>query len=197
AEHRELRRLAQIPNQGAPRYVAFAPDGKTMTFLGRIQDVGSGKFVRRLRHQDPGIDTRFEFSPVFYAPDGHHAISAEPDGVRVWDLATGREARFAVRWINHHDHAALSPDARFLATRGPGDDADAEARPIVIWELVSGRQVGTLEAHRAEVDCREFSPDGRFLATAGRPRGPADAAVVRVWDLATGREVRSFAGHRG
>jgi WD40 repeat protein len=198
AERRLILRLAPIGGDHIG-YVAYSPDGKTVASAGRVRNAGSGEVLVTLQHQDPRGDHFLGFSPIFYAPDGKQLITAEPDGARVWDLATGREVRQAVRWSNHHSGAVLSPDGRFLATSGPGDAGDKVDPPIIVWELASGREIAKFEAHGEDGVCRPFafSRDGRLLASAGGHRGPTRGSMVRVWELATGRELRRLAGHRG
>ena len=199
AEHREIRRLARIRDRNAVPYVAYSPDGKTVASEGRIWDAVSGEVLVTLRHHDPQNDEFLSFCPIFYTPDGKQLITAEPDGARLWDITTGRELRQATRWSNDHDRATLSPDGRFLATRGPGGRSRGQSDdpPIILWELASGQEVATLEAQGEAVLRRPFSPDGRFLASASRHRGAPPNSTVRVLDLATGRELRRFEGHRG
>ncbi len=192
AERREIRRLAQ---QHEVTYIAYSPDGKTFASNGRIWDTVSGKVLVTLRHHDPQNDRFMSFSPIFYTPDSKQILTAEPGGAWIWDIATGREARRAVLWSNCHDRATLSPDGRFLATRGPRDQfrGRSEDWPYRIWELASGQEVATIDAHGDHYLLGPFSPNGRFLATAGGRLGQ----IVRVLDLVTGREVRRFEGHRG
>ena len=199
AECREIRRLPGLPNHHVVQDLACSPDGKTVASAGRIWDARSGMHIATLRHRDPLLDQFLSFCPNFYTSDSTQLITAEPDGVRFWEIATGRELRRAVAWSNGHDRATLSPDGRFLATRGPGPGArqDSENWPYQLWELASGQEVERLDAH-GDFDLRRpFSPDGRFLATAGRNREKNHNPIVRVWDLAKGQEARRFEGHRG
>jgi WD40 repeat protein len=199
AEHREIRRLSGLEDRHVVQEVAYSPDGGTVASAGRIWDARSGTHMATLRHRDPEHDQFLSFCPIFYTFDGKEIITAEPDGVRFWEIATGRELRRAVEWSNCHDRATLSPDGRFLATRGPNrnEHRDSEDWPYRLWELASGQEIETLDAHGDDDLPCPFSPDGRFLATAGRDQGTTHASIVRVWDLAKRREVRRFAGHRG
>ncbi len=198
AEHREIRRLASTRERDV-HYVAYSPDGKTVASGGQIWDTISGEVLVALRHRDPRNDRFLSFCPIFYTPDGQQIITAEPDGAWIWDIAGCRELRRAVRWSNHHDRATLSPDGRFLATRGPVGDSRGKSNepPIILWELASGQEVATIEVHGEDFQRRPFSPDGRFLASAIADRGTTHGSAVLVWDLATARELRRFEGHRG
>ncbi len=196
---RLIRRLAPIRGDNL-FYAAYSPDGRSVAFSGGwVRDVASGDVLVTLRHQDPGRDRFFNFSPIFFAPGGRELITAEPDGARIWDLASGREVRHAIRWSNHHDRAVLSPDGRLVATSGPGRAGEKVDPPIIIWDLASGQQVVKLEANAEDGLCRPFafSRDGRLLASAGGRPGPVPGMMVRVWDLGTGGEIRRFTGHRG
>ncbi len=199
AECREIRRLPGLPNHHVVQDVVYSPDGKTVASAGLIWDARSGMHIATLRHRDPRLDRFLSFCPMFYTPDGKQIITAEPDGVRFWEIATGRELRRTVEWSNCHDRATLSPDGRFLATHGPGPGArqDSENWLYRLWELASGQEVETLDAHGDYDLRRPFSPDGRFLATAGRNRGTIHNSIVRVWDLTNGQQARRFEGHRG
>ena len=72
----------------------------------------SGEVLVTLRHQDPQNDRFLTFCPIFYTPDGRQVITAEPDGVRVWDPATGREVRRA-------DSVVQPPRSRHPLARRP------------------------------------------------------------------------------
>ena len=199
AERREIRRLAGLADGHVVEDLAYSPYGSTVASAGQIWEPRSGMHVATLRHRDPTLDEFLRFCPMFYTSDGKQIITAEPDGVRFWEIATGRELRRAVAWSNCHFRATLSPDCRFLATRGPGDASrtDSEHWPYRLWELASGQVVETLDAHGDYDLRRPFSPDGRFLATAGRNREKNHNSIVRVLDLAKGQVARRFAGHRG
>ena len=199
-EHREIRQLDSIRQDAFFFYVAFAPDGKTLTSERRVWDTATGRILATFgdggqQNEEFGI-----YHPIFYSPDGTQIITADAKGARIWDIAAGREVRRAVKWTNHHEFATLSPDGRFLATRDPDDHSRGQFKdsPVVLWELASGQQAATIEVHEGfNRLSHPFSPDGRLLASASDLREPTRGSTVRVWDLATGREVRRFEGHLG
>jgi hypothetical protein len=129
-------------------------------------------------------------------------MTLDEEGLRIWDVASGKQVRWAVRSSVDPYHPALSPDGRILATR-KGDNRLGGGTPnsaIRLWELASGQEVARLEVPEDGTSDLAFSPDGRFLV-ASCVRSivipiPHDQ-VVRLWDVDTGQELRHFTGHLG
>ncbi len=199
AEQRELLTLPRINPRNPVRHVAFSPDGKTVASEWRVWDVATGQVLVTFRDPDEQKNRDANFFPIFYSPDGTKLITTESEGARIWDIRSGKQARWAVRAKIHHSCVALSPDGRYLATGGlVAHSRDIEADPqIHLWELASGEAVATLEGHRESTRGLAFSPDSRWLASCSGGNASRDDQTVRIWDVATGRELRRFHGHLG
>ncbi len=197
AERREIHRLVRVEERIPVHHVVFSPDGKTVASECRVWDAASGKVLVAFRNQDGQKDGFANFYPMFYTPDGERIITAESEGVRVWDIASGKEDHWVFRSPRFHFYAvALSPDGRFLARGGlvapRRGIVDASIRLI---DVASGKEVATFTGHEEGTRALAFSPDGRFLASGSGNNNTDRDATVRVWDTGSGRERLRLPGH--
>lgn len=119
---------------------------------------------------------------VAFTPDGTLVASGSEDStVRIWDVATGREAHHITGHSDLVSTVAFAPEGSLLAS-GSRDQT------VRLWDVTTGAEVHTFDAGHA-VWTIAFSPDGAWLA-AGRHDG-----VIKVWELATRREVHTLSGH--
>jgi WD40 repeat protein/tRNA A-37 threonylcarbamoyl transferase component Bud32 len=178
---------------------ALSPDGTRLALFGspdqpgrkwalRVHDLASGRplytCVGHARQDDrPGFSLAF-------SPDGKWLASAVYDQnrpgptveVKVWDAATGKEARSLGGHPGAVSHLAFSPDGKRLAgAGGPAEDS----RAATVWEVATGKVALVLGEHR-HLGPLAVAPDGKSLATLG-------AREVKVWDAHTGKEVRTLA----
>src|SRR4030095_8576236 len=82
-------------------------DGPTQEFNARIWNVATGEEFRPLLQHPGGV------AAGAFTADGARLVTASADGVRLWDLLTGREM------LLQHDAAtliAVSRDGKYLAT---------------------------------------------------------------------------------
>ena len=151
----------------------LSPDG-----LATIQE------ALALKHPD-------QVKEVKFSPDGRYLASfselpwmmlperPQPSDVRVWDLATGREA-FAFKC--ERPVLNFSPDGRWIASVSPRDLLSQQPSKIKIWNLATGQEAFTFECSlRGIGPIVAFSPDGRRL-------GCTSGEMVRIWDTATWQE---------
>lgn len=158
----------------------LAPDGKvvlagTNDGAGREWDVSTGKEVR----SRPSGSTRFAV-----APDGKTVTTAGAT-VEQWDLATGKHLR-QLPATPAGTVAALSPDGRTFAVRGPDGKTS-------LWDVAGGKELRKLK-QPFPAECLVFSPDGKMLGAMSA------ACEVRLYDVTTGVEtlaLRPDPGARG
>jgi len=163
--------------------VAFAPDGKTLLSGGkdrtlRLWDVATGQLERTV------AVTPHEARCVAFSSDGRLGLAATGIGVRVFDLAGGREAARYAGHTNTVKTLAVSPNGRRVLSAG--DD-----RAICLWDLHDGREHRRLIGHKGDVNAVGFLPDSGHALSGSRDRS------IRLWDLDEGREVPRFAPQKG
>ncbi len=199
ARRSESRSFPRVHPRNAVRHAVVSPDGKTVASERTVWDAATGRVLVKFTDPDEQNMRDANFFPIFYTPDGKRIITAENQGARIWDIASGKHVRWAVRAKIHTNGVALSPDARYLATGGTNAHYNgAEHDPAIrVWELASGREVLSLEGIRESTWAVAFSPDGRYLAT-GSVRGASEnEPVLRLWDLSADGEMRPLPGHLG
>jgi WD40 repeat protein len=174
-------------------------------------DTFTGKTIRRLGTPQPvpgSAEDRMEFTTGAFATDGRlvafgtwlhrhdddwklrHGqfddLAPDPPGIRVWDVATGREQLQFTDCLHqaprgHIISLHFSPDNHSLAVGlhyNPSTLGDAHQAAVPVVETVSGKLRRRFLGHTGQVGTVAFSPDGALLATAGM-----DTSIL-VWDMA-------------
>ena len=176
----------------------ISPDGRwvvSQRAIGSltVRDAASSEGEQILRWPDTSL------GQVVFSPDSSRVsvvqsgfsfrVGAQPEpmsrpqsnGIRVWDLASGRE----LSTFEEHEDAiravVFSPDGTRIAS-GSAD------RTLRIWDVVTGEIVGLVRAED-DVLAVAFSPDGTRIA-AGLANG-----LVRLWDTDGFSEVLALRGH--
>jgi RNA polymerase sigma factor (sigma-70 family) len=177
--------------------VAFSADGKRLlTAAGGVAvlwDAATGREVRRFgapaapKDDDPTA-LRLGETAAALSPDGRAVALAyrQKDGVRVWDVATGRDLRRLPGEENGAAGLAFSPDGKLLASA-------AKDGQIALYDLATGKEAARLNRPREGAPTLfllsgvipAFSPDGKSLAAPGPPEvvGFDLRSVLKVWDL--------------
>ena len=122
-----------------------------------------------------------------------HSVSFSPDGrtlattgtetvVRLWDVATGREAVPQSGHRSSINVLAVSPADGTIFTTGQ----DGEIRH---WDPATGRERGVFARFSASITGMVIDHDGKTLLTGER------FGAVKLWDVAGRREIRRFASN--
>ena len=214
SERREIRRFPRTGGLEGSHFVnhaVFSPDGTKVAADLDVFDTATGALLATFRDRKFANNQLASFTPSFFSHDGRQVITAEAEGARIWDIATGKEVRWAIRSKFQVDSvgvgglsvrrllpAVMSHDSRFMATSGSyyfnGWVKERFDPAIRIWDLATGREVATLEGHGEPVGDLAFSHDGRLLASCTGDWRTKDR-TVRIWDAASGRELRRLEGH--
>jgi WD40 repeat protein len=119
-----------------------------------------------------------EVTQVALSPDGRRVASVGKDGsIKHWDVESGE-----LLATYRGDVAEFSPDGKFLATTGAGE----EVTSVILWDAKGGNKLRTLTGgHFLGVCSLAFSRDGRRLVSGGRD------GWVTLWDPQTGEQVRA------
>ncbi|MBC7929681.1 MAG: caspase family protein [Rubrivivax sp.] len=190
ATGREVRRT-KIPDElqhSNSTLLAYAPGGHLLAAAEvykrsgdrhqfKLWDLTAGGGSRSLAEVPEGKKAQLSFSP-----DGRLVSLIVDNKVRVWDAATGGEARSldvpdnpAQNLIDApYASTAFSPNGRQLATSG--NDSK-----IYLWDTGAWRIVRLMAGHTNLAFDASFSPDGTRLYTGGKT----------IWDVATGRGLRA------
>jgi WD40 repeat protein len=156
----------------------FSPDGSKIATTGwdatvDILDAKTGRQLRVLRGHEPGFLGTYV---VEWTRDGTGLLSTGHDGMRIWDIRTGRQLLpLLPEGGGPGESGAWSPDDKQVLTEtglGPR-----------VWDASTGKQLRLL-ATGAPVTELVFSRDGRRLAI-----GTIDeSSSTRIWDWPAGVE---------
>jgi WD40 repeat protein len=179
-------RIVPLPVADWLRMVAFSPDGQRLAATSHGGGVWMWSTSTWQRVAFAGRH-RGAVHSVAFTPDSRRLVSAAIDTldgqVRLWDLASGKEAH---RFKGHAQTvtcAVLGPDGRTLAT-------GSEDQTVRLWDVDSGGLLHELRGHTHWPVHVAFRPDGRLLASASYD------STVKLWEVDTGRERFTLRGQK-
>ena len=153
----------------AGQLVAFFPDGKKLAALNtdnslrewEIENGSKFRTVERVTGHGETISL-FRGRTLKVSPDGRFSVigstfdSTGSEIVTLWNGETTASFRHEAVVVA----AAVSPDARLLATGG-WDEA------VTLWSVETRKPIRVLSGHKGEIHVLAFSPDGRLLVSSG------------------------------
>jgi WD40 repeat protein len=155
------------------------PDGNSLDHTVRVWDVASHKVIARVEK------LAYAGNPPEFSPDGTlvAVVDYGQRVVKVFEVATAREAFSCKYGEGRVSHAVFSPDGKRLAACGE--------RGLRLWDVASRELVATWPTATNVGYFLAYSPDGRHLALGGIE------GAVELWNTGTGRKVATFNGHAG
>lgn len=145
---------------GAVRYLAFSPDGKTLSSVGQkdgniqIWDVATGQARERWSQHAPYS------SNLRFSSDSQTLYSAFFGALYQWHLPDGQVQRCLDVHSDSASNVAYSPDETLLAW-GTMDGR------VLLRQVADGQIVQAMTGHDDRVGHVDFSPDGNLLASGG------------------------------
>ena len=156
----------------AGQLVAFFLDGKNLAGLNTDNsfsewDIENGSKFRTVERVTGHGETisLFQGRTLKVSPEGRYRVitstfdSTGSEIVTLWNGETTASFRHETVVVA----AAVSPDARLLATGG-WDEA------VTLWSVETRKPIRVLFGHKGEIHALAFSPDGRLLASSGAYR---------------------------
>jgi RNA polymerase sigma factor (sigma-70 family) len=123
-----------------------------------------------------------------FTPDGTKLVTQGAAGLRVWDVATGRELRrFGPAAGTTVACGDLSADGAVAATGDAGREGRGALR---LWDVGAGRQL-RVYGDAGPCSLVRLTPDGKTIAAVGLSGG------VDLWDATTGERRHTLKGHEG
>ncbi len=125
-----------------------------------------------------------------FTPDGKTLVSCGLwDGIRIWDVANGRQIRRLTHQTSGNRPLVLSPDGKWLAILSQTNNPKGGS--IAILDFATGRVVRSMgtQGSGGGFGYPLYSPDGKVLAVSGQQ-------TIELWDPESGRLLQTLKGHK-
>ena len=185
---RAIRRLGTLrfrQGGGPINSLLLSRDGKTLISNTYYEggtvcawELATGKLLR----QFPGSDV---YKHVALSPDGKTLAVADGkegagDKIGLWDLGSGKSARWLAKHPGGAYSFAFSPDGKTLASGGGGNR-------IHFWDLAARKETSPIKTPPGRVTLIAFSPDGKTLAS-----GDYLGRTILLWDVASRKRLHQL-----
>ena len=128
------------------------------------------------------LKTDSAVNSVAFSPDGTLLASGTSNGIRLWDVRTGK-LKSVWKWRKGRtERIVFSPDSQLLVSGG-------EDNLVRIWNMRTARVMRVLRGHSAPIIGLAFSPDGSTLASTSASEHEEDSSSgeLKVWNVRTGK----------
>jgi WD40 repeat protein len=162
--------------------MAISPDNSTLVSGG--EDAGLNLWNWHTgRYRRVFLEHSNSITSTAIANDSQTLISGSLDGIRVWDLGSGRPLYTLAGLGNATSALAVSADDRLLASGTP------DGR-IKFWNLRTGTYISEFFAHQQAIVGTVFTNDGKLI-TASSDR------AIKIWDLKSRKLLKTLNAHQG
>ena len=168
-----------ISNKDAVQFVTFSRDGRTLAVIVQYERLKLWDVLAKTPLPELKGACEYVNSVAFSLDSQNRAMLAAAcnDGVKLWDLRTGRESTMPNESASA-EHLAFSRDGGILAI--------VDGENIKLWSLHQPQEPVVLKGHSGSITSIAFSPDGKRLVSGGYD------SAVKVWDVQSGQEVATF-----
>jgi WD40 repeat protein len=181
----------------APRHYLLSPDGRTVL---------TGVPFNHCRLLDMAMELEYGLDACSSSTGINAAFSADgktmaavtwtlvkqaqgvQQGVRIWDLASGREGPLLSMKMGTEYAVAVSADGKYVLGASNAinrDGRQGQSAELTLWDTATGKEYWTITRDHQWVECIAFSPAGDLIAIEGNTR-------LALLDVATGAEVQAF-----
>jgi WD40 repeat protein len=180
-------RLHSIDNFGTGTIASISDDGKRLALadesLGlQVHDLAQKK---RILHMpaDPGDPVLGGYWAPKLSPDGKWVIALAPQGLRVWEVDTGKLRR---DFGNRGSWVTYAPGGKQFAF--VPFERVANAVGICLCDAETFKIVRQFEKPETSIRNIAFSPDGKRILAS-------EESSVSVWDVAAGKQTNRMVSH--